>query len=203
MPDDTKQPAEQEQRSNNPSNGETPQDDQQDAQTPPWGDDFNPERAWSTIQNLRKVEDNAKELDKELKQLKSERQQRAKEAQQADEERLEKQEEYKQLAEKRADRLLELEPLKEKLPEIEAERDKYREALQGYVSAQFEGLPEHIVELLQDRDPVDQLEWLGKNRETFNKTRPQGVPDTPHPNGNAGMTPEEKRKRAALPGRDY
>lgn len=31
-------------------------------ETPPWGDDFNPEQAWNTIQNLRKFEKEVKTL---------------------------------------------------------------------------------------------------------------------------------------------
>ena len=42
-----------------------------DSTTPPWGDDFNPERAWSTIQNLRAREKELSPYEKQLEKLRS------------------------------------------------------------------------------------------------------------------------------------
>ena len=42
---------------------------------------------------------------------------------------------------------------------------RYEEALNSYVEAEMEGVEDHIKELLEGRDPVDQLAYLTKNRE--------------------------------------
>ncbi len=45
--------------------------------------------------------------------------------------------------------------------------ERYEEALKGYLDKEREGLPAHITALLDRMDPVDQLAWIGENREAI------------------------------------
>jgi chromosome segregation ATPase len=74
-----------------------------------------------------------------------------------------------------------LETLKAERQSVTEERDalqekvgRYEEALNSYVEAELDGVPDHIRELLDGRDPVDQLAYLTKNREAV-KNGSQGV----------------------------
>lgn len=163
-----------------------------------------------SLEQARKLRSEAKNLRERLREAESTlgelteaEKQRKRDADKAEEDRLKEQNEWKDLADRRADRLLELEPLEGQVETLTQERDRYRDALQSYVTAQFEGVPEHIVELLQAKDPVEQLDYLSKHRDSLVKGKVQGVPDTPAANGTAKLTPEERRKKAAIPGRDY
>lgn len=102
---------------------------------------------------------------------------------------LEEQKEYQQLAEKRQQKIADLEAevqsLNESLSEIEPKAKKYQETLQKRLDAEMEGVPEHIQSLLEDRDPVDQLDWLTENREEIapQEERPTGSRPSPQPSG--------------------
>lgn len=120
----------------------------------------------------------------------------AKDKAKAEEERLKESEEWEKLAEKRLAeiegleaRVAELEPLQESL-------ERYKEALAGYVKRAREGLPDHLVPLLDQMDEVDQLAYLTKHSDVL-KTAPMGVPATPKARGDGKVTEEERRKQSA------
>lgn len=166
----------------------------------PWGDDFDADKAWTLVQNLRSEVD---EMKAERKAAKDEAAAATRKAQEAEEAKLAENEQYRELADKRAERLLELEPLEPRIKEVEAERDQYRDALQSHVDAMTKDIPEHVRELLTGKSPIETLAWLDKHGESFRKSGATGVPDTPSPNGEHKMSDEEKRRLAAMPGRDY
>jgi hypothetical protein len=69
------------------------------------------------------------------------------------------------------------------------ERDAYRAAVESMLTAQREGLPEHIAALLDKLNPLDQLTWIAENAEEVNKSR----------NGAAPGTPRTQRQRQPVP----
>src|SRR5690606_29921422 len=88
----------------------------------------------------------------------------AKARKEAEEKALEQQQEFKTLADKRAERILDLETQVGTLEQITSERDEMKDALQGYLDKERDGLPEHILSLLNDLPPVKQLAWISANR---------------------------------------
>jgi hypothetical protein len=96
---------------------------------------------------------------------------------------LQEQQKWQELAEKRAGTVAGLE---KKVAELEAattERDRYRTALDGYLKNEREGLPAHILTLLDRLDPVAQLEYIAANRVTLRPatTPAEGPPPSPKP----------------------
>ncbi len=165
---------------NNPASGETPRDANPAAatgtpatatssSTPPWGDDFDPARAWRTIQNLRKVEEEYDKLRRQVEEAEAVQRK-------AEEDALAEQEQFKELAEKRS---AELEELK---PKAEAAA-RYETALRTFLDAEREGLPSHILTLLDRMEPDEQLAYIAEHRETLQPSTKSGLPETP--GGNA------------------
>lgn len=151
--------------------------DPQESETPPWGDDFDPARAWKTIQTLR-------ESEKELKRLKAEQERAEKEREDAEK--------------------TEIERLSEERDRLKAElaaRD--REALVAKV-AKDHGIPEDLVEFLTadtEEALVAQAERLGSKVKTApaddlpGKPKPRLTPGTGSDDGVPSETPEEIAKR--------
>lgn len=101
----------------------------------------------------------------------------------AEEEALKKNAEWQALAEKHAKRISELETVQQAVEEKDAELQRYRGALESHLKGQRDSLPSHITDLLDRLDPVDQLEWLAKNRESLSTRPGNGIPATPRPSG--------------------
>lgn len=136
----------------------------------------------------------AKRLERQEKQLKAEADaQRQKAEQEAKEARLAEQQKFQELAETRKTKLDELEP---QVTTLEQERDRYREALQAHVAEQMESLPDYVVDLLKDRDPIEQMEYLTAHAADFEQGR-EGPPKSPKRRGNGDVNDDEKRRRAA------
>lgn len=89
-----------------------------------------------------------------------------------EDQRLEEQEEYRELAETRLARIRELEPLEERVERLEA-------ALERHLEAEREGLPDHILTLLDRMDVDEQLAYLAEHRDTLKPTGTvRGIRDT-------------------------
>lgn len=182
------------------ADGQEPDADANDSPAP-WGDDdFDPKTAWKLVQNLRSEVD---ELKADRNKANDAATKAEREKQEAEEAKLAENEEYKTLAEKRAERILELAPLENKVEELEAERNQYRDALQAHVDATLKGVPDYVRDALAGKSPIEVMDYVSKHAEAFKKTGASGVPDNPNPNGDTKMSDEERRKLAALPGRDY
>lgn len=136
---------------------------------PPWGDDFNPARAWRTIQNLRKVEEEYDRLRRQVAEAEAEQRK-------AEEDALAEQEQFKELAEKRATELEELKPRADAA-------ERYETALRTFLDAEREGLPAHILTLLDRMEPDEQLAYIAEHREALRPPSKSGLPETP--GGNA------------------
>ena len=127
-------------------------------------------------------------------------QERERARREAEEEQLEEQEEYRKLAEKRQERLAELEVEVEKAQDWKRDRDRLRTTLKGVLEQRRDGLPDHVIALLDRLDPVEQLEYLAENAEALQKPRPAGPPESPRPQEKGELTQDE---RAAMTARTW
>lgn len=144
-----------------------PQTDPKGGETPPWGDQFDPARAWATIQNLRKTEGEYTKLRKQVDDAEAERKR-------AEEAALAEQQKFQELADKRQSEIDELRPKAESA-------ERFKTALQKYLDAEREGLPTHIITLLDRMDVDEQLAYIAENRDTLKpeqEEQRQGVPPT-------------------------
>ena len=118
-------------------------------------------------------------------------------ADEAERKRLEEQGQYKDLADQAAARAAELEgqitqlqPLTERVTALET-------ALKTYLDREREGLPAHILALLDTQDVVEQRAYIAANRAALKPpATTAGVPPTPKAQGDGKMTDEERRNRA-------
>jgi hypothetical protein len=139
----------------------------------------------------------ADRLSRQEEKLKREaKEARRKAEQEAEEARLAEQQEYQQLAEKRGTELDELRP---QLESAQEKSKRYEKALKGYVEREMAQVPEFVRPLLEDMDPVEQLEYINAHAEEFGaqgNDGSQGPPKTPKPKGDGDMTETERRRRA-------
>ena len=112
---------------------------------------------------------------------------------------LAQQQEWQTLAAKRQEALQEIEERLRGHEDLEAKLEKYTAALTGFLKAQLAGVPDHVADLLKDRDPVDQFEWLTANRDKFGQQSPPPLGGTPPPQGAGRLMDEERRKKAFRP----
>ena len=114
--------------------------------------------------------------------------------------RLEEQKKFEELAQKRATKVTALEAEAETnktiTVELSADRDRYKAALESYVASVREGIPDHLLKLLEALDPVQQLEYLTENAEALGRPEREGVPPTPKPKGKGKTSDEDKRKKS-------
>lgn len=154
-----------------PPEGDAPGTKPEGSETPPWGDDFDPARAWQTIQNLRNSE-------KDLKAYKAEAERAAKEK--ADAEKTE------------------VQRLTERLAELEGElSSKAREALVAKVAKEH-GIPDDLTDLLtgDDEEAISaKAERLAKSL----KTPAPVIPGKPKPRLSAGSDPAPDSDEAPDP----
>lgn len=137
----------------------------------------------------------AERLDRERKkweQRVADEKRRAEEA--AEEQRLKEQEEYKALAKKRATKV---EELSAQVENLEPEIERYKNALEAQLAAVRDGLPEHILALLDRLDPVEQIEYLADNSEHLRARNGAGVPPSPDPSGDQTVDDAARRRTSA------
>lgn len=152
---------------------------------------------FASQKDLQKYIDDA--LKERLEREKRKREEaEAKARKEAEEKALEQQQEFKQLADKRAERILDLEGQIGTLEQITSERDELQTALTGYLDKERDGLPEHILSLLDDLPPVKQLAWISANRTQLGKNG-RGIDPTPRGQSDPRIPDEEKRKVAWKP----
>lgn len=136
------------------------------------------------------------------KRLEKERQDAEAQRAAAEAKQLAEQGQYKELAEKTQAKAAELEKQLAAAAPM-AERVKALEAVIGrYLDKEKEGVPKHILALLENQPPEKQLEYLTANREVLRaaSTPGGGPPATPRPVCDAGkMSEEEKRRRTWRP----
>jgi hypothetical protein len=129
----------------------------------------------------------------------------------ADADRLAEQEKWQELAEKHSKRAKELEAesetLQAALEEAQKQTKRVEGALGAYLETAREGLPEHILALLDKLDVVDQLAWLAENRaaiaEEDGKKGKAPIPGTPKPDDGKAVTEQQRQDAQAQTARRY
>lgn len=150
-----------------PQQPETPS---QQPETPPAsGEQMFPE---AYVKELR---EEAKKHRLELKKLQKAQAEAAKQEQKRQEAELREQEKWRELAETQTKQISELEGYKVKA-------EAYLTVITSLLETEREGLPEHIIALLDNLDPVKQLEWLAKNKSEL--VPPETPPATQQPLSN-------------------
>lgn len=91
---------------------------------------------------------------------------RAKQAQAAKDAALAEQQQFRQLADQRGERILALEGEVATLKQQVAAGEPYKTVVGTYLTKEYEGLPQPIIDLLKERPAVDQLAWIAKNKAT-------------------------------------
>lgn len=124
----------------------------------------------------------------------------------AEQKALEDNQEYKELAEKRQETIVGKDATLQERDDRIAELEGQVEAMKPYqdmaakrVEAMLEEVPESVKELLADREPIQQLEWLEKNPKLSHKAL--GMPHTPKPeeNGKKELDQQERERVAHKP----
>jgi hypothetical protein len=109
--------------------------------------------------------------------------------------------EWQKLAETRESKLKELSAQLETIPGLQTKAERYEKALNAYLATQRSGLPAHVTVLLDKLDPVDQLEYIAKNREALSQNvsianaGSAHIPPTPTA-GNPGQITSEQMNQA-------
>jgi hypothetical protein len=115
----------------------------------------------------------------------------------AAEEALTKNQEWKELAEKRELRIKELEPLAEKLAAAEKDLRAHADALGAQLKTQKEGIPAHILSLIEKQSILEQLIYLSENRAALvmgEKKKPDPVPESPRGDSLKAVSDAEKEQ---------
>ena len=150
------------------------------------------------------------DFDKEVERIIGERLERAerkKEREVADAkekleaESLEKNKEFEELAEKRAKQI---EELKAKLVAADGQDEKlkkYEGVLTKILAEKRQGVPEYLVTLLDEFDPIRQLEYITANADKLKVIPPEEqqtkpVPETPKPDGSAALTDAQRKEQS-------
>lgn len=135
------------------------------------------------IERFNEINNQLKDERKRLKALEDAQSQRDADKKKADEKTLEDQQAFKELADKRA---TELEEATNKSSELQAsiektseELEKYKAAVMAILETQRADVSEHVVELLDKLNPLEQMEWLGKSGTELKKSG--SVPSSPKP----------------------
>lgn len=117
-------------------------------------------------------------------------------------EELEASQEWQTLAQKRQSQIQELEKRVAELEPLAEKVEKYEAALAGYRDSLLKGVPDHVKELLADKDIADQLTWLSTNATKFRKRaegEDGGLSATPGATADQKLSAEERRKQAFRP----
>ena len=98
-------------------------------------------------------------------------------AEKARQEAMEKNQEFESLAQERQARIEELENELQTLGSVKETAERYENALKTRVEAQMASVPEYVRDLLSDRDPVAQMEYLTKHAGNFDPAGPGAQPE--------------------------
>lgn len=112
---------------------------------------------------------------------------------QAEEEALTKNNEFQKLAEKRQQTITELETQVKDLTPIKEQAEKYKSALDKYLTEAKKTLPKLVLPLVENLDIVDALEYITANAKELGVTI-AGIPETPKEKDSKKMTDEQKKQ---------
>ena len=130
----------------------------------------------------------------EKKALASEKKAREQAQADAERKRLESEGKFKELADQATARLAEVEQQVAELPTLKERVTRYEAALKGYAEQARKGLPKHVLALLDEKDPVDQLEYLAKFGDDLRKpSGPGGPTGSPGLHATPDLSDEQRR----------
>lgn len=105
--------------------------------------------------------------------------------------------EWQKLAEDRAKRIAELEPLQAESESHKSDAEKYRAALAVQLEALRANLPAPIIALLDNLDPIAQMEWISKNGEAVMGKDGKAIIKATNPDAkNTELSEQQRRERA-------
>jgi hypothetical protein len=126
----------------------------------------------------------------------------AKERKQQEDAALAQQGEYQKLAEERQQRIADLERLIEESGTVISQRDRYKGTLAKFLAKEREGLPAHILKLLDRMDEADQLEYIAENADDLKPHAADGsnangahVPPSPKATERGAISDAERQRR--------
>lgn len=113
---------------------------------------------------------------------------------QAEEDALAKNSEFQKLAEKRQGTITELEAKVKEFSSIQETADRYKGALESYLTEAKKGLPKHVLPLVDKLDVVEALAYITANASELG-VKVLGVPETPKEREKK-LTDEQKQRAA-------
>lgn len=128
-----------------------------------------------------------RDTQKQLEDIQAQLTQQQKEREQAKTAELKEQGKYKEAFDEATATITRLEAQAAEAKQMKATVEKYQAALTGLLESQRDGMPESITTLLDKLDPVEQLEWLAKNRQAV--VPPPEAPEAPRKPSLAGFNP--------------
>jgi len=140
------------------------------------------------------------------KQLEREKADRARAEKDAEAQRLEEQQKWEELAKQRQTELDELRAQVQELEPLSAQVERYMTALGSYLEAARDGVPTHIIELLDKMDPVDQLTYITEHADALipqENNRGSGPPKTPRARERGDTLTEDERRKKAVSSRTF
>lgn len=178
-----------------PTIDETPKTD--DQQTPPAE---TPKESKGKVYTEAELKD---EIERRLKSQKSAIEAaQAKERKQQEDAALAQQGEYQKLAEERQQRIGELERQIAESETVTSQRDRYKGTLAKFLAKEREGLPAHILKLLDRMDEADQLDYIAENADDLKPAAESKngahVPSSPKPTEPGVMTDAERDRRRQM-----
>jgi hypothetical protein len=178
-----------------PTIDETPKTD--DQQTPPAE---TPKESKGKVYTEAELKD---EVERRLKSQKSAIEAaQAKERKQQEDAALAQQGEYQKLAEERQQRIGELERQIAESETVTSQRDRYKGTLAKFLAKEREGLPAHILKLLDRMDEADQLDYIAENADDLKPAAAEGsnangahVPPSPKAAERGAISDAERQRR--------
>ena len=182
MPDETPNPDEM------PKTTETPPSD------PPKASDTNPDTGKRYTQDEFEAEVKRR-LASQKAAIESAQEKERKKAEDA---ALAQQGEYQKLAEERQQRITELEQQIGQIDPLNQQLTRAKAALGSILAKEREGLPAHILTLLDGKDEADQLEYIAANRDALKPATDQRngahIPGSPKPADPAQLSEQQRKE---------
>lgn len=152
-------------------------------QQPPAGGNDAPPTSWEAVfehPRFKQLNEAKKTAEATLKQLQDAAAKQTAEAEAATKKQLEEQQQFQQLYQQETAKAAELGG---KLEALGRQVTAYETAVSGYLAKEKDGLPAHILSLLEKLPPLEQLDYIAANRAALGQ--PAGAPPA-SPNGEGG-----------------
>lgn len=85
--------------------------------------------------------------------------------------------------------------IESEIPALTERAERAEAAVAAIAKREMADAPDYVVDLLAERDPVAQLEWLAANRDKFAKAQPRGASETPRPSHSGPLTRDDIKRK--------